>query len=145
MRNIIERLKEACKGHPHAKIPWPHRLLHDAIDEIERLNLEIKQGEASRKPERVEVASSTPLPALSEELEKERKELKACLLDATDDIRHWIQLGTYQREELDQNRRSCPTQAGIDRSWSVLQKAASVLKRYAFPAADLDHEIETSR
>lgn len=37
MNDIIDRLKEACNGHPTAKIPWPHRLLHDAIAEIERL------------------------------------------------------------------------------------------------------------
>jgi hypothetical protein len=35
--DIVERLKAACVGHPHAKIAWPHRLLHDAIAEIERL------------------------------------------------------------------------------------------------------------
>jgi hypothetical protein len=35
---LVERLREACKGHPHAKIPWPHRLLHEAIAEIERLS-----------------------------------------------------------------------------------------------------------
>lgn len=40
MADIIERLNEACNGHPHAKIPWPHRLLHDARDEIERLRFE---------------------------------------------------------------------------------------------------------
>lgn len=32
--SILDRLKEACNGTP-AKIPWPHRLLHDAIKEIE--------------------------------------------------------------------------------------------------------------
>ena len=37
MTNIVERLHDACNGHPHAKIPWPHRLLHDARDEITRL------------------------------------------------------------------------------------------------------------
>lgn len=37
MTDIIDRLKEACNGHPAAKIPWPHRLLHDAISEIEHL------------------------------------------------------------------------------------------------------------
>lgn len=31
------RLRAACIGHPFAKIPWPHRLLHDAAMEIERL------------------------------------------------------------------------------------------------------------
>jgi hypothetical protein len=34
MSEIKERLKEACNGHPNAVIPWPHRLLHDAIDAI---------------------------------------------------------------------------------------------------------------
>lgn len=37
MTDILVQLREACIGHPHAKIEWPHRLLHDAITEIERL------------------------------------------------------------------------------------------------------------
>jgi len=32
MDDILDRLKAACIGHPYAKIPWPHRLLHDTID-----------------------------------------------------------------------------------------------------------------
>ncbi len=36
-KDIVERLREACNGHPHAKIPWPHHLLHDAVAEIEQL------------------------------------------------------------------------------------------------------------
>ena len=35
--DIVERLRAACVGHPHANIPWPHRLLHDAMGEIELL------------------------------------------------------------------------------------------------------------
>ena len=35
--DILDRLKAACVGHPHARIAWPHRLLHDAIEEIESL------------------------------------------------------------------------------------------------------------
>lgn len=35
--DIIARLQDACVGHPHARIPWPHRLLHDAIAEITSL------------------------------------------------------------------------------------------------------------
>lgn len=35
--DIVERLNDHCVGHPHAKIEWPHRLLHDARDEILRL------------------------------------------------------------------------------------------------------------
>lgn len=34
---IEQRLRAACNGHPHAKIPWPHRLLHEAADEMGRL------------------------------------------------------------------------------------------------------------
>ncbi len=34
---MSERLRAACDGHPHAKIPWPHRVLHEAADYIERL------------------------------------------------------------------------------------------------------------
>lgn len=36
MSDIVERLKDACNGSP-ATIPWPHRVLHNAIAEIERL------------------------------------------------------------------------------------------------------------
>jgi len=46
--DILSRLREACVGHPHARIPWPHRLLHDAIAKIERL-----QRLATPDPERV--------------------------------------------------------------------------------------------
>ena len=37
------RLRQACNGHPYAKIPWPHRLLHEAADEIERLQTAIRE------------------------------------------------------------------------------------------------------
>jgi hypothetical protein len=40
MSDLIERLSAACDGHPNAKIPWPHRLLHEAIAEIARLRAE---------------------------------------------------------------------------------------------------------
>lgn len=34
--DLIERLHAACKGAP-VTIPWPHRLLHEAIAEIRDL------------------------------------------------------------------------------------------------------------
>lgn len=40
MRDIKQRLLSACNGHPHAKIPWPHRLLHEAVEYIEQLEAE---------------------------------------------------------------------------------------------------------
>jgi len=38
--DIKERLLNACHGHPYAKIPWPHRLLHEARRRIEELENE---------------------------------------------------------------------------------------------------------
>lgn len=35
--SLPTRLRQSCDRHPHAKIPWSHRLLHEAADEIERL------------------------------------------------------------------------------------------------------------
>ena len=37
--DVAARLRAACVGHPAAKISWPHRLLHEGADEIERLRL----------------------------------------------------------------------------------------------------------
>lgn len=36
MSDITKRLLEACTGHPAAEIPWPHRLLHEAVDVIQQ-------------------------------------------------------------------------------------------------------------
>lgn len=38
--DLIERINAACVGHPHAKIPWPHRLLHECRDRIKALERE---------------------------------------------------------------------------------------------------------
>lgn len=38
--DIVERLRDACVGQP-AEIPWPHRLLHDAADEIASLRKQL--------------------------------------------------------------------------------------------------------
>ena len=42
MMQLVVRLREACNGHPHAKIPWPHRILHEAADEIEDMAKRIR-------------------------------------------------------------------------------------------------------
>ena len=51
---LVEKLREACTGHRHAKIEWPHRLLHDAIaalqskdEQIERQKRSIQELEES--------------------------------------------------------------------------------------------------
>jgi len=43
--DIIIRLNEACIGHPFAKIAWPHRVLHDAAQEIEALRAQVARLE----------------------------------------------------------------------------------------------------
>lgn len=50
MADICERLSDACNGHPAAEIQWPHRLLHDAKDEIERLRALVEFFEKGGKP-----------------------------------------------------------------------------------------------
>ena len=47
MSDIKDRLLAACNGHPTAAIPWPHRLLHDAIDQIEAQQARIAELEDS--------------------------------------------------------------------------------------------------
>ena len=42
VRRLVVRLRYACNGHPYAKIPWPHRLLHEAADEIEDMAKRIR-------------------------------------------------------------------------------------------------------
>ena len=42
--DIVTRLNAACIGHPHARIPWPHRLLHDARARIEELQTLLAEG-----------------------------------------------------------------------------------------------------
>jgi hypothetical protein len=44
---IKDRLLAVCVGKP-ARIPWPHRLLHDAIAEIERLEKELEKATNAR-------------------------------------------------------------------------------------------------
>lgn len=38
--SIEEKLRDAASGHPFATVKWPHRVLHDAADEITRLRAE---------------------------------------------------------------------------------------------------------
>lgn len=45
--DIVAKLRQACKGHPHAKIAWPHRLLHEAADTIKALKQRIADLERS--------------------------------------------------------------------------------------------------
>jgi hypothetical protein len=60
MTDILQRLQEACVGHPHAKIPWPHRLLHDAVAEIDRLRQENDQLTLQIKAEEVPAPPTPP-------------------------------------------------------------------------------------
>ena len=50
--DLVVRLLAACDGHPHAKIAWPHRILHEAAEEILRLRAELRRIDAvmARRP-----------------------------------------------------------------------------------------------
>lgn len=37
---ICQEILDNCKGHPHAKIAWPHRILHKAVALIRALAAE---------------------------------------------------------------------------------------------------------
>lgn len=41
------RVRQLCNGHPYARIPWPHRALHQAADELNRLDREAKHWKAN--------------------------------------------------------------------------------------------------
>jgi len=45
MTDLVERIRGACDGHPHAKIEWPHRILHEAADRIEALEAALREIE----------------------------------------------------------------------------------------------------
>jgi len=43
------RLRAACVEHPAAEIPWPHRILHEAADEIANLTARLAETERERE------------------------------------------------------------------------------------------------
>ena len=44
---LAQRLRENCVGHPNARIPWPHRILHEAAALIETQAREIAELRAA--------------------------------------------------------------------------------------------------
>jgi hypothetical protein len=48
-----DKLRALCNGHPNAKVPWPHRPLHEAADTLDELlaALELLQGMDFRLPD----------------------------------------------------------------------------------------------
>lgn len=47
--DIVARLHAARRVHPQATLPWPHRMLSDAADEIARLRAALH--DIARQPE----------------------------------------------------------------------------------------------
>lgn len=45
---LVERIRAACVGHPHAKIAWPHRILHEAADALAAKDAAIERLVAER-------------------------------------------------------------------------------------------------
>lgn len=44
--DLKERLLGLCNGHPNATIPWPHRVIHDAVAYITDLESRLAAAEA---------------------------------------------------------------------------------------------------
>ena len=49
IEDIVRRLREACVGHPHAKIEWPHRILHEAASALSSLAAVAKAADEYRE------------------------------------------------------------------------------------------------
>lgn len=71
--DIRDRLMQAANGHPNAEIPWPHRVLHDAKAEIDRLQSELEKTNEERDKFKWQVRDTCQRAEKSEaELEAER-------------------------------------------------------------------------
>lgn len=97
MTDIVEELRDASSGHPDAVIPWPHRVLHEAADEIERLRQTVSELRgviaASRRREEISSARITELHGFlntaneqAGALENENGELRGIIQQAADDV-----------------------------------------------------------
>lgn len=47
--DLKERLLELCNGHPNATIPWPHRVIHDALAYITDLEARLAAADKQRR------------------------------------------------------------------------------------------------
>lgn len=59
---IIDDLRSACEGHPHAKIAWPHRLLHEAIEALESAHAALDLVKAARPTNVMHAYTSWEIP-----------------------------------------------------------------------------------
>jgi len=99
MSDIKQRLLDACNGHPAAKIPWPHRLLHDAHNHIAELEAEV----AALKREE-NVANYRSAISLANSYKAELEKAEAALKDEKEKAdKYWGQLGLCEikRRELE--------------------------------------------
>jgi len=78
--SLTLRLRLACVGHPTAKIPWPHRILHEAADEI--ADLTAKLAESDKLSAEYVARTDAGLDALS----AKNDELRAKLAEADSKI-----------------------------------------------------------
>lgn len=51
---LVERIRAECNGHPHAKIAWPHRILHEAADALAAKDAAIERLVAERDALKIE-------------------------------------------------------------------------------------------
>jgi hypothetical protein len=85
VEELRAELRAACEGHPHAKIPWPHRLLHKADEALEAIEAEL---DGWRKIVG-DIAALVPLPSV----------IKAT--GTTGDLIDWIKQQIAERAEAE--------------------------------------------
>ena len=61
MSDVKDKLLAACNGHPATEIPWPHRLLHEAHDEIARLERELAEAKAEQRTKDADIARTAKI------------------------------------------------------------------------------------
>ena len=83
MSDIKDRLLAACNGHPTAAIPWPHRLLHDAIDQIEAQQARIAELVAAATDVVWHISEFTDWKMGTEAVQRDIKALAALLQEPT--------------------------------------------------------------
>lgn len=97
MSDIVERLRGEAIGYPVAEIEWPHRVLHDAADEIERLRAERDR----RAKELVEARDFIAANMRDNEIAKQNALRGVQLAEAQGLLREWLEWGSQYLVDVD--------------------------------------------
>lgn len=89
-----ERIRALCNGHPHAKIAWPHRELHEIAEAVEAIEAEHFTPDGSELPTWKQLAELHHRKlSMTEEMEKAG-------FDAIDEYDRWKAERKFPRPSL---------------------------------------------